>query len=47
MVPERQVQAPLLAHALHHMGRRAIADDRQRRIDGDDATNEEGYRQQA
>src|SRR5690606_22056467 len=44
---ERQMQAKLHAHPLDHMGRSTIADDRQRRIDGNDAADEESDRKQA
>ena len=42
LLPQRLVEAQLLAHARDHVLGRAVADDGQHRIDRDHAADEEG-----
>jgi hypothetical protein len=45
--PERQVEPQLLLDPLVDLGRRAVADGRQHRVDRDHAADDEGDQQQA
>jgi hypothetical protein len=47
LLPHRQVQAQLVAHRLHLRLGRAFADDRQHRVKGHHAADDEGDQQQA